>query len=116
MESNEVFNVKCVRKQLTNSYWNGWVRKSIYQGSWKEAVHRSALALKLLIYEPTGRCLSFTMVYGNINTLLHRCCSCQSYIQFARVYRRHEELVSLVSSLYVHLTDPHHQGLPVCHS
>ncbi|KAH7908229.1 glycoside hydrolase family 15 protein [Hygrophoropsis aurantiaca] len=38
----------------TNSYWNGWIRKSTYQGSWKEAVHRSALALKLLIYEPTG--------------------------------------------------------------
>ncbi|KAJ6546621.1 glycoside hydrolase family 15 protein [Mycena sp. CBHHK59/15] len=28
--------------------------KSTYTGSWKEAVHRSALALKLLIYEPTG--------------------------------------------------------------
>ncbi|KAH7884928.1 glycoside hydrolase family 15 protein [Phlebopus sp. FC_14] len=38
----------------TNAYWNAWVRKSTYQGSWKEAVHRSALALKLLIYEPTG--------------------------------------------------------------
>ncbi|KAG2130783.1 glycoside hydrolase family 15 protein [Suillus bovinus] len=38
----------------TNNYWNSWVRKSTYQGSWKEAVHRSALALKLLIYEPTG--------------------------------------------------------------
>ncbi|KAF9238102.1 glycoside hydrolase family 15 protein [Melanogaster broomeanus] len=38
----------------TNSYWNSWIRKSTYQGSWKEAVHRSALALKLLIYEPTG--------------------------------------------------------------
>ncbi|KIM60387.1 glycoside hydrolase family 15 protein [Scleroderma citrinum Foug A] len=38
----------------TNKYWNNWIRKSTYQGSWKEAVHRSALALKLLIYEPTG--------------------------------------------------------------
>ncbi|KAG6334242.1 hypothetical protein ID866_4848 [Astraeus odoratus] len=38
----------------TNEYWNNWIRKSTYQGSWKEAVHRSALALKLLIYEPTG--------------------------------------------------------------
>ncbi|KIJ59288.1 glycoside hydrolase family 15 protein [Hydnomerulius pinastri MD-312] len=38
----------------TNSYWNAWIRKSTYQGSWKEAVHRSALALKLLIFEPTG--------------------------------------------------------------
>ncbi|KIK80436.1 glycoside hydrolase family 15 protein [Paxillus rubicundulus Ve08.2h10] len=40
--------------QSTNSYWSSWIRKSTYQGSWKEAVHRSALALKLLIYEPTG--------------------------------------------------------------
>ncbi|KAA1468582.1 glycoside hydrolase family 15 protein [Dentipellis sp. KUC8613] len=38
----------------TNNYWNAWIRKSTYSGSWKEAVHRSALALKLLIYEPTG--------------------------------------------------------------
>jgi GH15 family glucan-1,4-alpha-glucosidase len=38
----------------TNDYWNAWIRGSTYDGSWKEAVHRSALALKLLIYEPTG--------------------------------------------------------------
>lgn len=40
--------------KLTNTYWNSWIRRSVYSGSWKEAVHRSALALKLLIYEPTG--------------------------------------------------------------
>lgn len=39
---------------LTHEYWNNWIRKSTYQGSWREAVNRSALALKLLIYEPTG--------------------------------------------------------------
>ncbi|KAJ7171267.1 glycoside hydrolase family 15 protein [Mycena filopes] len=38
----------------TNKYWNDWIRQSTYTGSWKEAVHRSALALKLLIFEPTG--------------------------------------------------------------
>ncbi|CAA7266100.1 unnamed protein product [Cyclocybe aegerita] len=38
----------------TNRYWYEWISKSTYRGSWKEAVHRSALALKLLIYEPTG--------------------------------------------------------------
>ncbi|CCM02298.1 uncharacterized protein FIBRA_04387 [Fibroporia radiculosa] len=38
----------------TNQYWNAWIRRSTYEGSWKEAVHRSALALKLLIFEPTG--------------------------------------------------------------
>lgn len=40
--------------QETNAYWTSWIRRSTYKGSWKEAVHRSALALKLLIYEPTG--------------------------------------------------------------
>ncbi|TFY53353.1 hypothetical protein EVJ58_g9498 [Rhodofomes roseus] len=43
----------------TNQYWNSWIRQSTYEGAWKEAVHRSALALKLLIYEPTGACTSF---------------------------------------------------------
>ncbi|KAH9849450.1 glycoside hydrolase family 15 protein [Lenzites betulinus] len=40
--------------ETTNTYWNSWIRRSTYTGSWKEAVNRSALALKLLIYEPTG--------------------------------------------------------------
>ncbi|KAJ1306724.1 hypothetical protein OPQ81_007713 [Rhizoctonia solani] len=38
----------------TTSFWQGWIAKSTYRGSWREAVHRSALALKLLIFEPTG--------------------------------------------------------------
>jgi GH15 family glucan-1,4-alpha-glucosidase len=38
----------------TNDYWTAWIRRSTYKGSWKEAVNRSALALKLLIFEPTG--------------------------------------------------------------
>ncbi|KAF5371024.1 hypothetical protein D9615_010034 [Tricholomella constricta] len=36
---------------ITNRYWYEWIRQSTYTGSWKEAVHRSALALKLLIFE-----------------------------------------------------------------
>lgn len=38
----------------TVAFWQGWISKSTYRGSWREAVHRSALALKLLIFEPTG--------------------------------------------------------------
>ncbi|PPR00691.1 hypothetical protein CVT24_000979 [Panaeolus cyanescens] len=38
----------------TNRYWYEWISQSTYKGDWKEAVLRSALALKLLIYEPTG--------------------------------------------------------------
>ena len=35
-------------------YWRGWLSACTYQGRWREAVHRSALALKLMVYEPTG--------------------------------------------------------------
>jgi GH15 family glucan-1,4-alpha-glucosidase len=38
----------------TTAFWQSWISKSTYRGSWREAVHRSALALKLLIFEPTG--------------------------------------------------------------
>lgn len=38
----------------TIRYWNDWLSQSTYTGSWKEAVLRSALALKLLTFEPTG--------------------------------------------------------------
>jgi GH15 family glucan-1,4-alpha-glucosidase len=38
----------------TVAYWRGWVGKCQYTGRWREMVHRSALALKLLTYEPTG--------------------------------------------------------------
>ncbi|KAG8902035.1 hypothetical protein FRB99_004859 [Tulasnella sp. 403] len=40
--------------QETNDYWTSWIGKSTYKGLWREAVHRSALALKLLTFEPTG--------------------------------------------------------------
>jgi GH15 family glucan-1,4-alpha-glucosidase len=38
----------------TVAYWRGWLAQSRYQGRWREMVHRSALTLKLLTYEPTG--------------------------------------------------------------
>ena len=38
----------------TVQYWRRWIAKSTYKGRWREIVHRSALALKLLVYEPTG--------------------------------------------------------------
>ncbi|KAF9511362.1 glycoside hydrolase family 15 protein [Hydnum rufescens UP504] len=38
----------------TTLFWRSWIGKSTYKGAWREAVHRSALALKLLIFEPTG--------------------------------------------------------------
>jgi GH15 family glucan-1,4-alpha-glucosidase len=38
----------------TVEYWRRWISKCTYTGRWREVVHRSALALKLLTYEPTG--------------------------------------------------------------
>jgi GH15 family glucan-1,4-alpha-glucosidase len=38
----------------TVDYWRRWIAKSTYKGRWREMVHRSALALKLLTYNPTG--------------------------------------------------------------
>jgi GH15 family glucan-1,4-alpha-glucosidase len=36
------------------AYWRKWLAQSKYQGRWRETVNRSALALKLLTYEPSG--------------------------------------------------------------
>jgi GH15 family glucan-1,4-alpha-glucosidase len=38
----------------TVQYWRGWLARSSYEGRWREMVHRSALTLKLLTYQPTG--------------------------------------------------------------
>jgi GH15 family glucan-1,4-alpha-glucosidase len=39
---------------LTSDFWQNWVSQSRYRGRWRETVQRSALALKLLVYHPTG--------------------------------------------------------------
>ncbi len=38
----------------TIQYWRNWLSQCAYKGRWRETVHRSALALKLLTFEPTG--------------------------------------------------------------
>lgn len=38
----------------TVAYWQRWIGRSTYQGRWREVVHRSALALKLLFSEEHG--------------------------------------------------------------
>ena len=38
----------------TAGFWRTWLRRSTYQGRWREMVARSAMTLKLLTYEPTG--------------------------------------------------------------
>lgn len=45
--------VELLFRQTVN-YWKQWISKCTYQGRWREIVYRSALALKLLTFEPTG--------------------------------------------------------------
>ena len=40
--------------QRTTDYWRNWISKCTYTGRWREMVHRSALTLKMLTFEPTG--------------------------------------------------------------
>ncbi|MBA3424028.1 MAG: glycoside hydrolase family 15 protein [Rubrobacter sp.] len=38
----------------TLGYWRRWLSRSTHHGRWREVVNRSALALKLMVYDPTG--------------------------------------------------------------
>ncbi len=43
-----------VELKRTTSYWHHWLDAARYEGPYQQLVHRSALVLKLLIYESTG--------------------------------------------------------------
>ncbi|HEX6538725.1 MAG TPA: glycoside hydrolase family 15 protein [Candidatus Dormibacteraeota bacterium] len=38
----------------TIDYWHDWLSQCTYRGRWREMVHRSALILKLMTFQPTG--------------------------------------------------------------
>jgi GH15 family glucan-1,4-alpha-glucosidase len=38
----------------TVKFWQNWLSACTYHGRWRDQLHRSALALKLLTFEPTG--------------------------------------------------------------
>jgi GH15 family glucan-1,4-alpha-glucosidase len=38
----------------TALFWRNWLGRSSYEGRWREMVHRAALTLKLLSYQPSG--------------------------------------------------------------
>ncbi|MGB9204162.1 MAG: glycoside hydrolase family 15 protein [Terriglobales bacterium] len=40
--------------RCTVKFWRDWLSSCTYHGRWRDQVHRSALALKLLTFEPTG--------------------------------------------------------------
>jgi GH15 family glucan-1,4-alpha-glucosidase len=49
---NEREEAELFRKTVL--YWRGWLSRCTYTGRWREWVERSALAMKLLTFEPTG--------------------------------------------------------------
>ena len=40
--------------KATVDFWRHWISASTYHGRWREMVHRAALVLKLMTFEPTG--------------------------------------------------------------
>jgi GH15 family glucan-1,4-alpha-glucosidase len=38
----------------TVTFWKSWLAQSTYSGRWREALHRSAITLKLMTYAPSG--------------------------------------------------------------
>lgn len=49
--SQEVYEAQFLE---TRRYWLHWLSQCQYQGRWREQIYRSALALKLLTFAPTG--------------------------------------------------------------
>jgi hypothetical protein len=69
----------------TKTYWHKWITQSQYKGRWRETVERSALLLKLLVYEPVS--CNIVRHYIGSFALLDRCYYCCADILITRSHR-----------------------------
>lgn len=100
----------------TNDYWQHWIGRSTYQGNWRESVHRSALALKLLIFEPTGMysLLENYFINSIIGYVLYRIRQIhltRLVLSWRRQHSRCRSLsVALVTGMYLYLRSTRSNG------
>ncbi|WP_386821436.1 glycoside hydrolase family 15 protein [Luteolibacter algae] len=72
---NEEYSSDSFKK--TCDYWRAWIARCTYDGRWREAVHRSALALKLLTSKKHGSviaapCFGFPNEVGGVRNWDYR--------------------------------------------
>jgi GH15 family glucan-1,4-alpha-glucosidase len=107
--------------QTTVKFWRSWLSACTYQGRWREQVYRSALALKLLTFDPTGAIIaapttSLPEVIGGTRNWDYRYTWARdaafTVYGFLRIGFR-EEAAGFINWLEKHASQHHHWDAPV---
>jgi GH15 family glucan-1,4-alpha-glucosidase len=107
--------------QQTVKFWREWLSACTYQGRWREQVYRSALALKLLTFDPTGAIIaapttSLPEVIGGTRNWDYRYTWARdaafTVYGFLRIGFR-DEAAAFINWLEKHATQHHHPEAPL---
>jgi len=107
--------------QTTVKFWRSWLSACTYQGRWREQVYRSALALKLLTFDPTGAIIAAPttslpeVIGGTRNWDYHYTWARDAAFTvygFLRIGFR-EEAAAFVTWLERYASEHHHAGAPI---